>query len=104
MGGTAIWRASDRIIEKGTRVAAEALEAAEADIRFADGDFVVAGTDRRISLFDVARLARAAGTALDTYYAWTREWMTFPNGGPCRRGRHRPRDRRGAAPSLYRGR
>ena len=46
MGGTAIWRAADIIIEKGTRIAAEALEAAEADIGFADGEFVVAGTDR----------------------------------------------------------
>jgi len=80
MGGTAIWRASDIIIEKGTRLAAEALEAAEADIRFEGGDFVVAGTDRRIALLDVARIAREAGTPLDTYYAWTREWMTFPNG------------------------
>jgi len=80
MGGTAIWRAADMIIEKGTRVAADALEAADADIRFADGDFVVTGTDRRISLLDVARIARDEGAPLDTYYAWTREWMTFPNG------------------------
>ncbi len=80
MGGTAIWRAADTIIEKGRRVAAAALEAAEADIGFGDGDFVVVGTDRRISLLDVAKAARAAGTPLDTYYAWTREWMTFPNG------------------------
>jgi len=61
-------------------VAAEALEAAEADIRFSDGDFVVTGTDRRITLIEVARIAREGGTPLDTYYAWTREWMTFPNG------------------------
>ncbi|HEV8680678.1 MAG TPA: xanthine dehydrogenase family protein molybdopterin-binding subunit [Stellaceae bacterium] len=80
MGGTAIWRAADQIIEKGIRIAAEALEAAEADIRFLDGDFVVTGTDRRIGLIEVARIARDAGTPLDTYYAWTREWMTFPNG------------------------
>jgi aerobic carbon-monoxide dehydrogenase large subunit len=80
MGGTAIWRAADMIIEKATLIAAEALEAAEADIRFSDGDFVVTGTDRRIALLDVARIARDAGTPLDTYYAWTREWMTFPNG------------------------
>ena len=46
MGGTAIWRASDEIIDKGTRIAADALEAAEADIRFEDGRFVVAGTNR----------------------------------------------------------
>jgi carbon-monoxide dehydrogenase large subunit len=80
MGGTAIWRAADIIIERGRRIAAEALEAAEADIRFEDGQFVVAGTDRAIDLVRVARIARDAGEPLDTYYAWTREWMTFPNG------------------------
>jgi carbon-monoxide dehydrogenase large subunit len=80
MGGTAIWRASDMIIAKATPIAAEALEAAAADIRFEGGDFVVTGTDRRITLLEVAGIAREAGTPLDTYYAWTREWMTFPNG------------------------
>jgi carbon-monoxide dehydrogenase large subunit len=80
MGGTAIWRASDEIIAKGTRIAADALEAAEADIRFEDGRFVVSGTDRSVALLDAAAMARQAGTPLDTYHAWTREWMTFPNG------------------------
>jgi aerobic carbon-monoxide dehydrogenase large subunit len=41
---------------------------------------VVAGTDREIDLLRVAAIARDAGDPLDTYYAWTREWMTFPNG------------------------
>ena len=80
MGGTAIWRASEEIIAEGTRIAAEALEAAEADIHFADGSCVVAGTDRSVALLDVAAIARDKGTPLDTYHAWTREWMTFPNG------------------------
>jgi aerobic carbon-monoxide dehydrogenase large subunit len=80
MGGTAIWRASEEIIEKGIRVAAEALEAAEADLRFADGRFAVVGTDRSLALLDVAAIARAKGTPLDTYHVWTRQWMTFPNG------------------------
>ena len=80
MGGTAIWRAADEIIAKGTRVAAEAFEAAEADIHFADGSFVVAGTDRSLALLDVAAIAHAKGTPLDTYHYWPREWMTFPNG------------------------
>ncbi|HZU91278.1 MAG TPA: xanthine dehydrogenase family protein molybdopterin-binding subunit [Stellaceae bacterium] len=80
MGGTAIWRAADEIIRRGAHIAAEALEAAEQDVRFAEGDFVVTGTDRRIALLDVAALARRAGAPLDTYHAWTREWMTFPNG------------------------
>ena len=80
MGGTAIWRAAEMIIEKGRRIAAEALEAAEADINFEDGRFVVAGTDRAIDLLRVATIAREAGDPLNSYYAWTREWMTFPNG------------------------
>ncbi len=80
MGGTAIWRASEEIVAKGTRIAADALEAAEADIRFEDGRFVVSGTDRSVSLLDVAAIGRDKGAPLDTYHAWTREWMTFPNG------------------------
>ena len=80
MGGTAIWRASEEIVKKGTHIAGEALEAAEADLRFADGCFEVAGTDRSLALPDVAALARDKGTPLDTYHAWTRQWMTFPNG------------------------
>jgi carbon-monoxide dehydrogenase large subunit len=80
MGGTAIWRAADEIITKATVIAADALEAAEADIRFEDGRFVVVGTDRTIALLDVAARGRDAGTPLDTYHLWTREAMTYPNG------------------------
>jgi aerobic carbon-monoxide dehydrogenase large subunit len=80
MGGTAIWRASEAIVEKGRAIASEMLEAAEDDIAFADGLFAVVGTNRSISLLDVATQARRAGTPLDTYHAWTREHMTFPNG------------------------
>jgi carbon-monoxide dehydrogenase large subunit len=80
MGGTAIWRASDEIIAKGIKLAADALEAAEADIRFENGTFLVAGTDRAISLLDLAARGREVGTPLDTYHAWTRDAMTYPNG------------------------
>ena len=80
MGGTAIWRASDEIIAKGKILAAQVLEAAELDICFTDGRFVVAGTDRSIGLLDLAPIARDSGAPLDTFHAWTREAMTFPNG------------------------
>jgi len=80
MAGTAIWRASDEIIAKGTAVAADALEASEADIRFDDGRFVVSGTDRAIGLLDVAALGREKNKPLDTYHFWKREHLTFPNG------------------------
>jgi len=80
MAGTAIWRASDAIIAKGRRVAAGMLEAAEADIHFADGYFTVTGSNRSAGLLEVAARARALGTPLDTYHAWTRTHMTYPNG------------------------
>ena len=80
MGGTAIFRASEEIVTKGKPIAASLLEAAEADIDFANGVFSVTGTDRSIGLLDVAAKAREAGTPLDTYHFWTREHMTFPNG------------------------
>ena len=75
-----MWRASDEIIAKGTALAADALEAAEADIRFEDGRFVVSGTDRAIGLLEVAALGREKGKPLDTYHSWKREHLTFPNG------------------------
>jgi aerobic carbon-monoxide dehydrogenase large subunit len=80
MGGTAIWRASDAIVAKGMAIAADALETAEADLRFEDGRFVVSGTDRAIGLLEVAALGRDQGQPLDTYDLWKREHMTFPNG------------------------
>ena len=81
MGGTAIFRAAEEIVLKGTRVAAEMLEAAAADIQFEDGDFVVSGTDRRVVAHGCRARPRATlATPLDTYHFWTREFMTFPNG------------------------
>jgi carbon-monoxide dehydrogenase large subunit len=80
MGGTAIFRASEEIVAKGRPIAASMLEAAETDIHFDDGSYSIAGTDRSVSLLDVAAKARDAGTPLDTYHFWTREHMTFPNG------------------------
>jgi len=57
VGGSAIDRAAIKIIEKGKRIAAHLLEASEGDITFTGGIFSIAGTDRRISLPEVARAA-----------------------------------------------
>ena len=57
IGGTALWMAADKVIAKGRKIAARLLEAAEADITFADGRFAVAGTDKGVGLTDVARAA-----------------------------------------------
>jgi carbon-monoxide dehydrogenase large subunit len=65
IGGSALWLAADKVIAKGRRIAAHLLEAADIDIDFAvgadGGNFAVAGTDRRISLPDVAKASFQAG-------------------------------------------
>ncbi len=60
VGGSALDGAADKVIAKGKQIAAHMLEAAAGDVEFADGAFVVAGTDRRVSLADVARAAYVA--------------------------------------------
>ena len=57
IGGTALWTAADKVIAKGKKIAARLLEAAEADVVFADARFSVAGTDRGVTLKEVARAA-----------------------------------------------
>jgi aerobic carbon-monoxide dehydrogenase large subunit len=57
IGGTALWMAADKVIAKCTRIAAKLLEAAEADIKFAEGRFSVVGTDKAVELKAVARAA-----------------------------------------------
>ena len=61
IGGSALWMAADKVIAKGKRIAAHLLEAADIDIEFADGNFSVAGTDRRVSITDVAKASFQAG-------------------------------------------
>jgi aerobic carbon-monoxide dehydrogenase large subunit len=56
-GGSALALASERIIAKGRTLAAHMMEAAEVDIAFANGAFSVAGTDRRVTLKEVAKAA-----------------------------------------------
>jgi carbon-monoxide dehydrogenase large subunit len=57
IGGTALWMAADKVIAKGRKIAARLLEAAEQDIACADGRFGVAGTDRGVTMQEVARAA-----------------------------------------------
>ena len=55
VGGSAVQVAAQRTVQKAQDLAAAALEAAATDIEYAEGAFTVAGTDRRIGLFDLAR-------------------------------------------------
>ena len=52
--GTTIHQASQGIIAQGLKLAAQDLEASEADIAFAEGRFTVKGTDRAVGLVDLA--------------------------------------------------
>ena len=61
--GSAIALAADKVVEKGKAIAGQALEAAQADIEFVDGMFGVAGTDRRMTLSEVAGAAREPAVA-----------------------------------------
>ncbi len=57
VGGTAIVKAVDKIIAKGKKIAAHLLEAADTDIEFANGEFSVAGTDKKLPFGSVALTA-----------------------------------------------
>ena len=87
LGGSALWRAADRIIAKGCRIAAHLLEAAEADVTFEDGRFCITGTDRGVSLREVARAAFVTARlpanlepGLFERAAFAPAAETFPNG------------------------
>jgi carbon-monoxide dehydrogenase large subunit len=62
MAAIVMAKASDQIVDKGRRIAARLLEAAEDDIEFSARCFRVKGTDRSVDLYAVAaaaeRLAR----------------------------------------------
>ena len=57
VGGSAIYEALQKIIKKGTKIAAHLMEASEADVVFEDGRFTVAGTDKSLGLADVSLAA-----------------------------------------------
>jgi carbon-monoxide dehydrogenase large subunit len=54
VGGSAIYKAIDKIVEKSKKIAAHLLEANVADIEFENGKFRVAGTDREKTFGEIA--------------------------------------------------
>ena len=57
VGGSAMVRATEKIINKAKTIAAHLLEASEADIELKDGQFSVAGTDKSVAWGDVTLAA-----------------------------------------------
>lgn len=78
VGGTAVAVASVDLIAKAREKAAERLEAGVTDIEYADGWLTVAGTDRRVGLFEIA--AREAGAQLSVDSEGEVDAPSWPNG------------------------
>ncbi|SLN55343.1 Carbon monoxide dehydrogenase large chain [Roseovarius gaetbuli] len=57
VGGSAMVRATEKIINKAKKIAAHLMEASEADIELKDGAFSVAGTDKSVAWGDVTLAA-----------------------------------------------
>jgi aerobic carbon-monoxide dehydrogenase large subunit len=87
IGGSALLMASDKIIDKATQIAAHLLEAAVDDIEFDEGVFAIAGTDRQVTITEVAKAAAMpaklpAGMepGLTAQAVYTATEQNYPNG------------------------
>lgn len=89
MSGGAIFSVSDEVVRKGKIAASEVLEAAPADIEFSvsegTGSFAIAGTDRAISIGELAMEAKrrkieGLEDGLDSIAAYKGDSNTYPNG------------------------
>lgn len=87
VGGSALRRACDGIIEKAGAIAATLLEADPAQIAFAGGIFSVQGSNKALSLPEVARAAYrvmghpgALGVGLEAVGTYTAQPQNYPNG------------------------
>jgi carbon-monoxide dehydrogenase large subunit len=85
--GTAFVEASAKVIEKGRIIASHMLEAGVEDIGFEAGRFTIAGTDRSISIMDMAQKLNAgaglpddAPQSLDVDHVGSAGAATYPNG------------------------
>ena len=79
-GGSALRLAMDKVIAKGRELAAGSLEVAPADVEFDAGTFRVAGTDRGVTLPELAGAAAGRGERLDGQSHFEPSKVTFPNG------------------------
>jgi carbon-monoxide dehydrogenase large subunit len=87
VGGNALKRAADAIIEKAKPMAAMMLEAAAGDIEFKDGAFRIVGTDRALPLTGVAKafyrpmmLPPQFDVGLEASGTFAAEPPNYPNG------------------------
>ena len=87
IGGSALRAAAAEVIERGKRFAGHFMEANAADIAFADGAFTIVGTDRSMTIEQVARMSfipvglpSELGVGLQGAGAFSSDVSSFPNG------------------------
>lgn len=79
-GGVATAGATKRLADNLKDIAADALEASVADIEFAGGQVRIAGTDRALSLAELAQSPKADPTRLTAEDTFAPKAATYPNG------------------------
>ncbi len=87
VGSNALKVACEAIVEKGKQMAGALMEAAPADIEFKDGEYRIAGTDKKMGLVDVAKayyapmgLTDKLGVGLEAQGSWGSPVPNHPNG------------------------
>ncbi len=80
VGGVTVAEATRKLAENLKEIAADALEAAARDMEIADGVVRVAGTDRSISLPDLAKRPGATNDKLTASDTFAPDTATYPNG------------------------
>jgi carbon-monoxide dehydrogenase large subunit len=72
VGGSAVVAAGRKVIEQGKLLAAEALEAAAADVEYRGGRFAITGTDRGIGLGELSsrKIFRVSATQTPSTPSW----------------------------------
>jgi len=87
VGGNALKKAADAIIDKAKPMAAHLMEASAGDVEFKDGRFGIVGTDRSMALTDVAKafyrpmlLPPQFEVGLEAAGSFSSEPPNYPNG------------------------
>jgi len=87
VGGTAVVKCAQRVVEKAKKVAAHLLEASEDDLEFTAGRFVVRGTDKGLAIQEVVfatflshNFPEGVEPSLDSEYTFDPENFSFPHG------------------------
>ena len=87
LGGVAMMQAAEVVRGKAIALAAHFLEAGDAEVVFADGLFTVAGTNKSMTIMEIADTARDADdlpdgldATLTSSTTYNREGFNFPNG------------------------